>query len=89
MTHLQWHSRYSDTDEPDKMNRWARILYFKNLQIGWVKRVEANKVIIFSAQTYFPVSGNDYPLGLRVFATIQEAKDYIENEWYKFKIELL
>jgi hypothetical protein len=89
MTHLVWHSRYSDTDEPDKLNRWARILYFKNLQIGWVKRVEANKAVIFSAQTYFPVGGNDYPLGLRVFGTLQEAKDYIENEWYKFKVELL
>ena len=33
---IEYFERYSSTDEPDKMGRWARTAVYKNIRIAWI-----------------------------------------------------
>jgi len=48
---IEYFNRYSNTDLPDDMGRWARIAIYKNIRIAWISRLENKGKIIFSAQS--------------------------------------
>jgi hypothetical protein len=81
---LRWECRYSETDLPDRHNRWARKCFYKDLHIAWVSRVEHMGTVLFRASTYFPTSGNDMPLFITNYKSFKEAKEGIEYQWVKF-----
>lgn len=83
-----WHCRYSDNKEPDSIGRWARQLYKNGLLIGWVNRLVILERVIFSAHTYFPVTGNDSPFDHKSFDTFDQAKEFIEDLWKEFLIKI-
>lgn len=54
---FEWRYRYSDTNESDDMNRWARMLYYKGLLVCWINRF----CDAYSISYYYPSNGNDSP----------------------------
>ena len=90
---IRWVPRYSDTDEPDKQGRWARIAYCGDFdepfdskgqqrlfQIAWVNMVTLKSgEVRYSATYYFPQNN----IG-SVFKNFEEAKDVTESEFKKF-----
>jgi len=82
---IEWRSRYSFTDEYDDMGRWARIAYYKGLQIGWCNR-RKNGIGIdnYLINTSFPSNGNDSPHLNESFDTYEECQQWISRELIKF-----
>ncbi len=89
---LIWTSRYSETDEPDKHGRWARVAYLGSnkilghRQVAWINRVQfkdhkQKDTVIFSIQGYFPHNTGTYVDKAETFI---EAKKKVEREWNKF-----
>ena len=90
---IEWINRYSDTEESDKQNRWARIAYYKhykgilgeyNYRLGWVNRVyDINKNAMYSLSLYFPVKNyhNGYH---KIFNTYKECQDELERLFKEF-----
>ena len=86
MKNLEWRNLYSHTDEPDKMNRWARLLYCNNLLIGWVNRIEHDGKVVFQAHSYFPIIENSHSSFYSAkWDTFEESKNSIETLWVEFK----
>ena len=54
-------TRYSETEYPDKHGRWARKVYFKNMMIAWINRVEYNGFVFYTITDYFPSLMQDNP----------------------------
>ena len=87
---IQWGIRYSDTDEPDRFGRWARIMYLNSVPFAWVNRLDsiigqaAEPVVRFSATLYFPTLMNDSARDHKLCLTFEEAKDLCETEFEKF-----
>ena len=82
---LSWVCRYSKTDEPDKLGRWARQCFFKDLHIAWVRRDEFKGIVTFKVITQFPVNGNDMPHYIAPFETFKGAKECVEFFWNQFR----
>jgi hypothetical protein len=81
---ITYQSRYSDTDEPDDMGRWARKAYYRGVCIAWISRLEINGKIIFSVNTHFPLTGSDIPNKHDIANSFEEAKLSVENLWGQF-----
>ena len=85
---IEWGIRYSDTDEPDRFGRWARIMYLNSVPFAWVNRldgiIDSESSIRFSATLYFPTLMNDSARDHRLCLTYEEAKDFCETEFEKF-----
>lgn len=85
MENLRWENRYSDTEKPDEMGRWARILFYKGLLIAWVRLTNFNdKSAVYTGRTYFPVNGRDLPFEHFTAKTSEEAMKHVESLWQKF-----
>lgn len=85
MAHLiTYEPRYSFTDEPDDMGRWARKAIYRELHIAWISRLESNGVVKFCVNTYFPLTKNDYPSKVEMCDTFEDAKIAIEILWTQF-----
>jgi len=80
---IKWTERYSGTDKPDNLGRWARVGYldhktndpFKMCQIAWINKLNDK----FFAYVYIG-SGqfkND-------FTNIEQAKEYCEKQVANF-----
>lgn len=85
---IKWMSRYSDTDVPDKHNRWARIMYNEmGCQVAWVNRVVGDGgVVKFSANLYFPTKhSSDTPFVYEKFDDFEYARNFCETAWKEFK----
>lgn len=54
-------NRYSDTNQPDKHGRWARIVYANNFQIAWISKVWIENKFFYSVNDYFPSAFTDSP----------------------------
>lgn len=88
MKKIIWISRYSSTDKPDNLGRWARVGYlqhrskdpFKNCQIAWINKLN-NK---YSAYIYLG-SGKFK----NEFNTEELAKEYCEKTINEFAKEYL
>ena len=85
---LTWVDVYSKTDEPDKQGRWARKLYYNDLCIGRVNRTEHEGNVIFNVMTFFPVNGNDSPMGWYKCETYKESQDRLIQLWKEFNRKL-
>lgn len=86
---LEWQNRYSDTDKPDSMGRWARVLYTRGFLIGWVRLTRFNDGgYVYSGRTYFPVNDKDLPFEHFTSKTFDEAKSHMERLWEKFRDSL-
>ena len=86
ITEWEWNSRYSDTMEPDKIGRWARIMKFKEVTFAWISRMEINNKIIYSCKLYFPTLKNDTANDFKTFSNFDEAKEWCENQFINFRI---
>jgi hypothetical protein len=83
---IEIRQRYSSTDEPDEMGRWARILDFKRLTIAWISRLENKKgKVIFTIHCYFPCNFSDNPNGHFITNTYEDALKLAKKEWNKFR----
>jgi hypothetical protein len=81
---ITWLNRYSQDDKPDKFNRWARVGYFNNITVAWIKMVKGNTGVKYVASPFFPTIANDSPFEHLVFDTEKGAKEYIEWKWKIF-----
>ena len=81
---IEYFNRYSNTDLPDDMGRWARIAIFKNIRIAWISRLENKGKVIFSVSCHFPTMQNDTANEHKVFETFEEAKEFVNERWNWF-----
>lgn len=60
---FKWLSRYSETEEYDKHNRWARLCYYDDKLITWVNRHKDidGETCVYSVADFYPTSGKDMP----------------------------
>lgn len=83
---IEYINRYSDNDELDDMNRWARIAVVNDIQIGWISKHILNGCEKFSVSCNFPtVKYSDIGTEHKVCDSLDEAKDFISNRWNWFK----
>lgn len=85
MNKFEWRTRYSETDEPDKQGRWARLCYYNGLMIAWVNRHESMFGNFFYTVTdYFPSIKNDNPCFVGKYKDFNYAKSDVEERFNKF-----
>jgi hypothetical protein len=89
MTKFEIRERYSFTDEPDEMGRWARILYYNNLTIAWINRLDNSKQIKYSVHCYFPSNRSDVPNESFIVDTYEDALKLAKKEWNKFRKQII
>lgn len=73
--------RYSRTDNPDNMGRWARIAKYKGVQIAWVSRAKTDLGSNFLVSCNFPTMDNDTAKEHKVFDSFDDAKLFVEERW--------
>ena len=76
---ITYQDRYSSTDEPDKMGRWARIGIYNNIRVSWISRVETKDKIVFCASCHFPTMQNDTANESKVFLALKMQKILLTN----------
>lgn len=81
---ITYELRYSFTNEPDDMGRWARKAIYRGLHIAWISRIESNGVVKFHVNTHFPSTGNDCPNKSEICNTYEDAKITVETLWNQF-----
>lgn len=86
---IKYIPRYSRTDEPDEQGRWARVAYFKDIQIAWISLTqftdtEGNQQKEYLVQCHFPTLPNDTANNYHSAQTVDEAKGWLEKEWKRF-----
>jgi len=81
---IEYFSRYSDTDLPDEMGRWARIGVFNNIRVCWISRIDNNGKVVFSASCHFPTMNNDTATEHKIFDSYDEAKEFVSERWNWF-----
>ncbi len=81
---IEYYHRYSNTDLPDDMGRWARLAVYKNIRIAWINRVENKGKVIFSVTCHFPTMQNDTANEHKVFFSLEKAKEFIKESWEWF-----
>lgn len=81
---IEYFNRYSNTNFPDNIGRWARLAVYKNVRIAWISRLENNSKIIFSVTCYFPTMQNDTANEHKIVNSLDEAKDFIDERWNWF-----
>ena len=81
---IEYFNRYSNTDLPDDMGRWARIAIYKNIRLAWISRLESKGKIIFSVSCHFPTMQNDIANEHKLCYSLDEAKDFVKERWEWF-----
>jgi len=81
---IEYFNRYSNTDLPDDMGRWARIAIFKNIRIAWISRLENKGKVIFSVSCHFPTMQNDTANEYKICHSLDEAKEFVNERWSWF-----
>ena len=81
---IEYFNRYSDTDLPDKMGRWARIGIYNKIRVSWISRVQTKDKIVFCASCHFPTMQNDTANEHKTFENFEEAKDFVSERWNWF-----
>lgn len=82
---IEYYSRYSDTDDSDRMGRWARIAVLNKIQIAWISRVTIKGVHKYSTSCDFPTRLNDISKEHKLCESLAEAKEFIKERWEWFK----
>ncbi len=81
---IEYLNRYSDTDLPDDMGRWARLAVYKNIRIAWISKNEIRGNDLFTVSCNFPTMQNDTANEHKVYMTLQEAKEFVSERWNWF-----
>jgi len=81
---IKYLPRYSDTDLPDDMGRWARTAIYKNIRIAWISRLEVKGKVVFSVSCHFPTMENDTANENKVCFSLDEAKHFVKERWEWF-----
>ena len=81
---IEYLNRYSDTDLPDDMGRWAINAVYKNIRIAWISRIEVRGEVIFSVSCYFPTLQNDTANEYKTCFSLDEAKEFVKERWEWF-----
>jgi len=81
---IEYLNRYSQTDKPDDMGRWARTAIYKNIRIAWISRIEVKDIVVFSVSCHFPTIQNDTANEHKICSTFDEAKDFVKERWEWF-----
>ena len=82
-------TRYSDTEKPDHMGRWARIATVNDIQIAWINRLEIKGDVRYSAGCDFPTRKHtDTPKEHKLFTDFESAKQYVAERWEWFKANM-
>ena len=81
---IKYFPRYSDTDLPDNMGRWARTAIYKNIRIAWISRLEVKGKVVFSVSCHFPTMQNDTANENKVCFSLDEAKNFVKERWEWF-----
>ena len=81
---IEYYPRYSDTNLPDDMGRWARTAVYKNIRIAWISRIEVKGKVVFSVSCHFPTMQNDIANENKVCNSLDEAKDFVKDRWEWF-----
>ena len=81
---IKYFPRYSDTDLPDNMGRWARTAIYKNIRIAWISRLEVKGKVVFSVSCHFPTTQNDTANENKVCFSLDEAKHFVKERWEWF-----
>jgi hypothetical protein len=81
---IKYLNRYSETDLPDNLGRWARLAVYKNIRIAWISRIENKGKVVFSVSCHFPTMQNDTANEHKVFYSIDEAKEFVNERWSWF-----
>jgi|TARA_B110000240_G_scaffold189932_1_gene230510 hypothetical protein len=78
---IEYKNRYSQTDKPDNLGRWARLAVYKNIRIAWISRIDIKGKIVFTVACHFPTMQNDTANEHKVFNSLDEAKDFVKERW--------
>lgn len=81
---IKYTNRYSNTDLPDKMGRWARLAIYNNIRIAWISRIEIKNKVVFSVSCHFPTMQNDVANEHKLCQSLDEAKDFVKERWEWF-----
>lgn len=85
---IKYINRYSNTDLPDNMGRWARLVEYKNIRIAWISRIESHGKVMFLARCYFPTMRNDTANENKVCKSLDDAKEFVSERWEWFLNEV-
>ena len=88
MRNIRWTDRYSGTDKPDDLGRWARVGYLshksndamKQIQIAWINKLKGKYI------TYVYIGSGQFSNN---FDNINEAKEYCQQAVNDFWINYL
>ena len=81
---IEYLNRYSETDLPDNLGRWARLAVYKNIRIAWISRFEIKDKVLFSVSCNFPTMQNDTANEHKICNSIYESKDFVNERWNWF-----
>lgn len=81
---IEYLNRYSDTDLPDDMGRWARLAVYRNIRIAWISRIGNKGRDIFRVTCHFPTMQNDTANEHKIFYSLEEAKEFVSERWNWF-----
>lgn len=88
---LKWINRYSDTDDFDRFDRWARLAFAGEVLICWINKIKIEEKgghhkIVFSVHLHLPVNRwSDNPHPHYTAYSFEEAKEWTEKRWEEFK----
>tara|TARA_B110000858_G_scaffold114811_1_gene131218 strand:+ start:319 stop:582 length:264 start_codon:yes stop_codon:yes gene_type:complete len=82
---IEYHSRYSDTDDSDHRGRWARIGVVNKIQIACISKHTIKGIDKYSASCNFPTQLNDIAKENKVCDSLAAAKEFIAERWVWFK----
>lgn len=85
---IRYTNRYSSTDEFDDKGRWARVAYFKRIQIAWISKLKVKDKEVYSVRLHFPTLGNDTATDSKILYSLEEAKMWLEERWKWFTNEV-
>jgi hypothetical protein len=81
---IKYLPRYSDTNKPDKMGRWARIAIYKDIRIASINMIKLKCKVVFNAYCHFPTMQNDIANEHKACNSLDEAKNFIKERWEWF-----
>jgi hypothetical protein len=80
---IKWIERYSFTDEPDEMGRWARMGVVNGITICWISKVKDK----YCTDMHLPTRLSDSPHEVKVLDTFKEAKEFAYNKLREFEVK--
>lgn len=81
---IEYFPRYSQTNLPDDMGRWARLAIYKNIRIAWISRIDIKGKIVFTVACHFPTMQNDTANEHKACNSLDEAKAFVKERWEWF-----